>query len=778
MKPFEHCGQPVLAVILWIGLQPTWAAGADSSSGSIRVERGTFTKQLMLTGELKAKRSTIVPVPRVPRHWEFAISYMAAEGSRVEPGELLVQFDTSSLDSSRLDLEQEREKSLIKIAQKEAEIESQRQDQLLERATKEKALKVAEVDAEIDPSLIPREEAEEHQYTYSKALIDLQKAEDRLRIQEQTAKADLEVLRLEYERQDLDLKRLMTALKRLTVRAPTSGLVIHAFRPQQDRKLQVGDTIWAGYPVLKLPNMEELLVETDVHDVDFSLLKVGMTSEVTLDAYPDRTFPGHVLELPEAAKAKNPESRRKSFVVDVELTETDLSIMRPEMTARVRIPIETKEALTVPRRALHLGPGGEIYALKEDSERVPVQLLDLNGSRAVIQGQLEPGQSLLLGSAGSEQRQTEPNWIRLKNEDLVFAVSGNGVLRAEKALSISPPALRNHRRFKIVHMIPEGTDVGKGDVLLRFDPTEIHKKLREEMANLQKSQEEYAKTKSSLELKTKDLNLQLEEAQANKEKAGNKLHQAREFQSILEVRKAEHEAVLSRKRVELLEQRRIAEAKATRLQLQVLKDAQRLYQRRIDDNKQAIAATTVKAPMAGTVLFEVNWQGQKKRVGDDAYRRETIMTLPDLKSLKVAGRVSEIDAGRIRLGQEVIVNFDGIPDQTFRGEISKMANLFLKASFDRPVKVLEVTVELGKVDLERMRPGMAARLQVVIDRFEGALAVPLSAIKTEGGKSYVWVKGKGGPVRREVELGQNNGVVALVKKGLVEGDEVSGVSGA
>ena len=40
-----------------------------------------------------------------------------------------------------------------------------------------------------------------------------------------------------------------------------------------------------------------------------------------------------------------------------------------------------------------------------------------------------------------------------------------------------------------------------------------------------------------------------------------------------------------------------------------------------------------------------------------------------------------------------------------------------------------------------------------------------------------WVKGKEGPIRREVELGQNNGVVALVKGGLVEGDEVSGVSG-
>ena len=157
--PLAHSGLGVLAAILWLGLQPLGAAEADSSDGPVRVEKGTFTKHLMLTGELKAKRSIIVSVPRIPRHWEFAIGYMAPEGSRVGPGDLLLQFDTSSVDSSRLDLEQEREQSRIKIAQKEAEIESQRQDQLLERATKEKALKVAEVDAEIDPTLIPREEA-------------------------------------------------------------------------------------------------------------------------------------------------------------------------------------------------------------------------------------------------------------------------------------------------------------------------------------------------------------------------------------------------------------------------------------------------------------------------------------------------------------------------------------------------------------------------------------------------------------------------------------------
>ena len=204
--------------------------------------------------------------------------------------------------------------------------------------------------------------------------------------------------------------------------------------------------------------------------------------------------------------------------------------------------------------------------------------------------------------------------------------------------------------------------------------------------------------------------------------------------------------------VGLLEKRRVSAGEAARLQLQVLKDAQQMYQRRINDSKKAIAAMTVKAPMEGTVLLEVDWQGQKRRVGSDVYKGQTIITLPDLSSLKVRGRVSEIDAGKVRLGQEVIVNFDAIPDQTFRGQIVTLANLFTKASFDRPMKVLEITVELEEMDAARMRPGMAARLQVVIDRFDSALAVPLSAIRTEAGKSYVWVKGEEGSVRREVEL--------------------------
>ena len=248
------------------------AAESDSSEVAVRVEKGTFTKHLVLSGELKAKRSIIVPVPRASHQRDFTISYLAPEGSRVSPGDLLVQFDTSALDTTRLELEQNREQSLIKIAQKEADIESQRQEQLLQRATSEKALKVAKVDAEIDPSLIPKADAEEFQYTYAKAAVELEKTEDRLRNLELRAKAELEVLRLEYEHEDLDLKRLLNVLNRLTVRAPISGLVIHAFRPQRDRKVQVGDVVWGGFPVLKLPNMEELLVETRVHDADFSLL--------------------------------------------------------------------------------------------------------------------------------------------------------------------------------------------------------------------------------------------------------------------------------------------------------------------------------------------------------------------------------------------------------------------------------------------------------------------------------------------------------------------------
>ena len=134
----------------------------------------------------------------------------------------------------------------------------------------------------------------------------------------------------------------------------------------------------------------------------------------------------------------------------------------------------------------------------------------------------------------------------------------------------------------------------------------------------------------------------------------------------------------------------------------------------------------------------------------------------------------EVDAGKVRAGQDVAVTLDAIPDKTFSGRITNVSNIFSQASAERPVKVLQVKIAVENLDVRRVRPGMAARFQVTIDRFSDVLAVPLSVIALDNGKSYVWVKKKDGAEKRQVRLGKNNGIVAVIDSGLSEGEQVAG----
>ena len=86
--------------------------------------------------------------------------------------------------------------------------------------------------------------------------------------------------------------------------------------------------------------------------------------------------------------------------------------------------------------------------------------------------------------------------------------------------------------------------------------------------------------------------------------------------------------------------------------------------------------------------------------------------------------------------------------------------------------MLQFTVELDNLNKQTMLPGMVAKLQVLTDRFEDVLAIPLALVHVEGGQSFVWVQTEGGPEKRAVSVGKDNGVVAVVEDGLNEGDQV------
>jgi HlyD family secretion protein len=226
--------------------------------------------------------------------------------------------------------------------------------------------------------------------------------------------------------------------------------------------------------------------------------------------------------------------------------------------------------------------------------------------------------------------------------------------------------------------------------------------------------------------------------------------------------------------VEMLEGKLASVRESGRLELKLLQDKETFHGQRVKSYMEALAALEVKAPAAGVVIYHTDWNNQKRQVGSTVFMMDKVMSIPDLDSLQVRGQVAEVDAHKVRLGQAVNVTFDAIPERVFRGRITQVADMFSRPPGDRALKVLEITVRLDVLDPQRMRPGMAARLAVEMDAFRGVLAVPLAVIREEGGRSWVTVKENGRAVRREVTVGRNNGIVAIIDKGLKAGDQVAG----
>ncbi|MBI5630013.1 MAG: efflux RND transporter periplasmic adaptor subunit [Elusimicrobia bacterium] len=172
--------------------------------------------------------------------------------------------------------------------------------------------------------------------------------------------------------------------------------------------------------------------------------------------------------------------------------------------------------------------------------------------------------------------------------------------------------------------------------------------------------------------------------------------------------------------------------------------------------------STVGAPLAGTVMRYVpaadnNYNVKFPRIGDyltglfDSQSPTYLMTVADLSRLVVNMQINEMDVLKLSAGLPVTVTVDALDGQVFPARVSLIAPQAEKNNAG--LKVFKVEVELDRAE-PRLKPGMTARVDALLEKRKGVLRVPLSAVFEESGKTYVYVdKKKGNPDRIRVELG-------------------------
>jgi RND family efflux transporter MFP subunit len=167
----------------------------------------------------------------------------------------------------------------------------------------------------------------------------------------------------------------------------------------------------------------------------------------------------------------------------------------------------------------------------------------------------------------------------------------------------------------------------------------------------------------------------------------------------------------------------------------------------LERSRLAVAERRIESPLSGRVASRM------VQVGDLAKSDLGLLRIVDLSTVRTTLHVGESDYRELRRGQRAEVRVDTFPDAVFVGHVERLA----------PVLDPETRTAVVYVAVENprglLKPGMYARVRVVLDRHEGASVVPLSAVvDSEGHKTIFVVSGDGQSVRQvEVRLGLTAG---------------------
>jgi macrolide-specific efflux system membrane fusion protein len=174
----------------------------------------------------------------------------------------------------------------------------------------------------------------------------------------------------------------------------------------------------------------------------------------------------------------------------------------------------------------------------------------------------------------------------------------------------------------------------------------------------------------------------------------------------------------------------------------------------------------IAAPIDGVVSSVSTQEGETVAA---AFAAPTFVTLLDLSRLEVRAYVDETDIGRVAVGQGARFTVDTYGDDEFEGRVEAIyPQAEIRDNVVDYVTVLGFTPVAGKT----LRPEMTATVRIALDVRKDVLAVPVGALRHDGGETFVLRIGAAEPEHRTVAVGTRDASYVEIVSGLAEGDSV------
>ena len=214
------------------------------------------------------------------------------------------------------------------------------------------------------------------------------------------------------------------------------------------------------------------------------------------------------------------------------------------------------------------------------------------------------------------------------------------------------------------------------------------------------------------------------------------------------------------------------------------REQMRLRVQKLDKLREQVEMATLRAPSDGLVVYATSlnrdrWGGGNSDgamdIGRQVKRNEQLIVLPDTSEMVASVRVHESMTGRMRPGQQATIKVDALGGRSIPGTVDSIGVIAESGGWRDPnlrEYTVKVRLDLTGVDVQ-LKPSMRAEAQILLDKVEQALTIPIQAVFSEGLVRYVLVPAKNGRFAKQpVRIGRRSDRFAEVLVGVSEGDRV------
>jgi HlyD family secretion protein len=361
---------------------------------------------------------------------------------------------------------------------------------------------------------------------------------------------------------------------------------------------------------------------------------------------------------------------------------------------------------------------------------------------------------LVIGLFGAKQagyigkpKTTEVEYATVKTTDIIERVTASGKVQPEVEVKLSPDV-----SGEIIALnVAEGDSVAKGQLLLKIRPDNYESLMARAQAAVNSSKANYEQTKAMVAQAEARLIQAKANYERNKKLYADKVISAADFEQFESTYGVAQQDIESAKANVSAALFNIRSAEAS------LKDA-----------AENLRKTSIFAPVSGVISL-LNVEAGERVVGTSQMAGTEMMRIANLANMEVRVNVNENDIVRVSLGDTAEIDVDAYSGsgRKFKGVVKEIANTAagLASStgstsaastsadavteFEVKVKILNESFSDLMVSRARksypFKPGMTASVEIITDRKNGVVTVPIAAVTTRSNKPVTGGSAQGPP---------------------------------